>query len=109
MTQAIDMPPAIAADDPDFGPDGAWRAPVPCWYGPPRADDRGFEAAFQASLAALPPLQSRAFRLREVHGLEVIAVCAEMRITPRELFDLLHCARLHLRRALERDWFPGAS
>ena len=89
---------------------GAWRTPVAPWSDPkPALDERAFQELFEASLAALPPQQARAFRLREVAGMEVAAVCQEMRITPGGLFELLHLARLQLRRALDRDWFSGAT
>ena len=51
-------------------------------------------------LATLPPMQARAFRMREFEGKEVATICAAMGIDEGRLFALLLDARLALCRAL---------
>jgi len=97
-------------DDADFGEDGHWIAPSAPWCDPELAlSSARFRELFDASLAQLPALQSRAFFLREVMGHEPDAICAELSVTHNHLCVLLHRARLGLRRGLDRDWFRAAA
>lgn len=100
--------PAAADADPDFEDDGRWRAPVTAWSDPERAlECSRFRAAFDAQLALLPEMQSRAFVMRELMGLESEEICSALGVTPNHLWVLLHRARLGLRRGLDRDWFAA--
>lgn len=54
----------------------------------------------ERAVAGLPPMQARAFRMRELMGQESAAICAAMGIDEGRLFALLLDARLALCRAL---------
>ena len=100
---------AAGDDDPDFEQDGSWRAPVSAWSDPGLAlECRRFRDAFEARLAELPELQSRAFLMRELVGLEADEICRTLDITPSNLWVLLHRARLGLRRGLDLEFFSRA-
>lgn len=97
-------------DEPGFDGDGAWVAPMSPWSDPERAlDDKRFQRLFAESLERLPPLQSRAFELRELMGLDTGEICEALEVTPNHLYQLLHRARLALRQSLDRDWFSAAA
>ena len=55
-------------------------------------------------LACLKANVARVFLLREVDDLESDAICEMMKITPSNLWVMLHRARLALRRCLEVNW-----
>lgn len=98
--------PAGEDADADFDEEGRWRAPVSAWSDPQLAlECRRFRAELEAQLARLPEMQSRAFVMREVQGLDSGSICAALGITEGNLFVLLHRARLGLRRGLDREWF----
>lgn len=100
--------PAEGAD-PDFDEQGQWRAPVSAWSDPERAlECSRFRAAFDRCLAGLPEMQSRAFVMREVKGMDSAEICRALGVTPANLWVLLHRARLGLRRGLDREWFSEA-
>lgn len=102
--------PELLADDAEFGLEGAWRARFDPWTDPEHCLDRKrFRMALAAAIAELPPMQARAFQLREVHGLAPAQVCEAMGITEGNLHVLLHRARLALRRLLDREWFAVAA
>lgn len=99
-----------AQDEADFGEDGHWIAPPGAWCDPELAlSSARFRELFDARLAQLPPLQSRAFYLREVMGEDPASICQVLEVTPNHLCVLLHRARLALRRGLDRDWFRAAA
>lgn len=100
--------PELLADEHDL--EGAWRARFDPWTDPQHCLDRKrFRNALAAALEDLPPMQARAFQLRELHGLAPAQVCEAMGITEGNLHVLLHRARLALRRTLDRDWFARAA
>ena len=109
---ARDADTLVAVHDPQPGEAkssfaaSAWRAPVNAWSDPECAlETKRFRDAFEAALAKLTSLQSGAFVMRELMGLETEAICAALNVTPTHLWVLLHRARFSLRRALGRDWF----
>ncbi len=92
----------------EFDAQGQWLAPPSPWTDPQRAlESKRFRALFDACLARLPSMQSRAFAMREVMGLEAGEICSALGVTPNHLGVLLHRARLGLRESLERDWFAA--
>jgi RNA polymerase sigma-70 factor (ECF subfamily) len=106
MARKPDMQPIDSEPDPDFAADGSWRAPVTPWSDPELAlDCRRFRAALAAAIARLPEAQARAYRMRELEGRETPEICAALGVSENHLFVLLHRARLHLRRSLDREWF----
>ena len=97
---------AANGDDPDFDFDGRWRAPVQAWSDPETAlECSRFRAAFETQVAKLPPLQARAFTMRELQGLEAAQIGAALGVTESHLWVILHRARLNLRRGLAGEWF----
>lgn len=55
-------------------------------------------------LERLPPVQSRAFVLREAWGQGTAEICAELGITPNHLGVMLFRARATLQRQLRAHW-----
>src|SRR5579862_5636054 len=66
--------------------------------GPDRAE---FWKCFQSCTDKLPPNIARVFVLREVDEMESAAICELLRISPNNLWVMLHRARMALRRCLE--------
>jgi RNA polymerase sigma-70 factor, ECF subfamily len=96
-----------------FTPDGRWaNAPTP-WGDPEAAlDRREFHEVLDGCLDSLPGNCGRAFRMRELMGLEVREICEVLDISTDNCHVLLHRARLRLRALLEQRWFgvqAGAS
>jgi RNA polymerase sigma-70 factor (ECF subfamily) len=89
-----------------FDADGNWRrAPEP-WPEPEQALDQcEFRQVLIDCIAALPPLQARAFSLREFDGVSGEEICKTLQVTPTNLWVLLHRARMRLRQGLEDRWF----
>lgn len=52
-------------------------------------------------LAELPPRMARAFSLREIDGISSEEICNVLKISPTNLWVILHRARSRLRRCLE--------
>lgn len=89
-----------------FDADENWRgAPAP-WPEPEQALERcQFWQVLVDCIAALPPLQARAFSLHELDGLSGKEICRTLQVTPGYLWVLLHRARVRLRQGLEDRWF----
>ena len=89
-----------------FDADGNWHcAPAP-WAEPEQAlARREFRQVLIDRIAALPPLQARAFSLRELDGLSADEICRTLQLTPADLWVLLHSARMRLCQGLEERWF----
>jgi len=89
-----------------FDADGNWHcAPAP-WAEPEQAlARREFRQVLIDRIAALPPLQARAFSLRELDGLSAEEICRTLQVTPADLWVLLHRARIRLCQGLEDRWF----
>ncbi|MBI1942572.1 MAG: sigma-70 family RNA polymerase sigma factor [Betaproteobacteria bacterium] len=102
---AADLGGADPLDD-LFDADGNWRgAPTP-WSEPGQAlEQREFRQVLHDCIAALPPLQARAFSLRELDGLSGEEICRTLQVTPANLRVLLYRARMRLRQGLEDRWF----
>lgn len=61
-------------------------------------------------LGELPPRMAQVFTLREVDETSTEEICSMMKITPSNLWVLLHRSRKHLRGCLERHHFsPGSA
>ena len=106
---AGDDEPAV---DPDRfqGPDGrypghwvAGAAPSD-WTQLPEdvVSNRETLAVLSAAIAELPEAQRTVIALRDVHGYSSDEVCDALEVTPGNQRVLLHRARSHVRRALER-------
>jgi RNA polymerase sigma-70 factor (ECF subfamily) len=68
-------------------------------------DREAFWKAFHECAGKLPKNLSHVFLLREVDDVSTEDICATMRITPNNLWVMLHRARMALRRCLETNWF----
>lgn len=64
------------------------------------ADIPGLREALGMQVSRLPPMQQRAFRMREMEGREPKDICAALGITEGHLDTLLHAARVALVAAL---------
>ena len=99
-----------ACEESEFDRDGSWTAPVSPLGNPERAlENKRFQRLFSAKLATLPPMQARAFEMRELSGMESDEICRQLGVTPNNLCQLLHRARLGLRKSLDREWFCAAA
>lgn len=109
---ALDPGDEGPAVDPDRfqGPDGsnpgqwlAGRAPSD-WSDQPEAVLAGRETVqlVTAAIAELPDAQRTVIALRDIHGYTSDEVCDALDVTPGNQRVLLHRARSHVRRALER-------
>jgi RNA polymerase sigma-70 factor, ECF subfamily len=106
-----DIPPDDELQDETnalFTPDGHWRhAPTP-WGDPEAAlDRREFYQVLEGCLVCLPTNCARAFKMREMMGLEVSEICDVLGITPDNCHVMLHRARMKLRLLLEQRWFAA--
>lgn len=68
-------------------------------------DRREFWEVFNACLSRLPSRLVEAFTLREIDDLSSEEVCKVLRVTPTNLWVMLHRCRMQLRRCLEVNWF----
>ncbi len=97
-------------DDLLFDQSGHWREGVPEWQRPDGAlQQQQFVLVLEACCAQLPPVQARVFMMREWLELDAGEVCAQLSITPNNLWVLLHRARLRLRDCLQQNWFGAAA
>jgi RNA polymerase sigma-70 factor, ECF subfamily len=64
-----------------------------------------FWETFENCLKKLPQRAADAFSLREIDDLDTKQICKLLRLTPTNLWVVLHRARLQLRRCLETNWF----
>jgi len=68
-------------------------------------DNELFWKTYGDCAGKLPKKVAAAFHLREVDGVESKEVCALLNISDRNLWVMLHRARMALRRCLEINWF----
>jgi RNA polymerase sigma-70 factor (ECF subfamily) len=104
--------PAVDADR-FLGPDHRWpqhwAAPPQRWDELPEERLLGDEtrALIEREIGTLPPAQRQVIALRDVEGLDGDEVCRLLDLTPGNQRVLLHRARSHVRRALERYLEPA--
>lgn len=93
----------------DFDAHGLWRAPRASWCDPELAlRSSRFRKSFEQAVETLPPIQARAFVMRELQGIESAEICRALGVTEANLWVLLFRARVGLRRLLDRDYFAAA-
>ncbi|TRZ44260.1 sigma-70 family RNA polymerase sigma factor [Robertkochia solimangrovi] len=56
-------------------------------------------------LSKLPPKQAAVFRMKTIQGMETEDICKELKITPSNLWVIIHRARTSLMSCLEENWF----
>ena len=67
---------------------------------PANVDTEKVQRSLEEQVARLPEIEAKAFRMREVEGLEPAAICARLGIGDDRLAELLLSARAALCRAL---------
>jgi RNA polymerase sigma-70 factor (ECF subfamily) len=80
----------------------AWRNPEDSLI------DKRFFETLHSCLGRLSETGRRAFLLRELMGLSVAEICAELDLSATNCCVLLHRARMRLRSCLEDSWFAKA-
>lgn len=89
-----------------FKDDGHFVDPPADWGDPQQAlANQQFIRVLEACLERLPASQGRAFLMREWLELTSDEICKELKLTPTNLYVLLHRARLRLRECLDVNWF----
>jgi RNA polymerase sigma-70 factor (ECF subfamily) len=68
---------------------------------------RRFFEVVERLLEDLPKKTARAFKMRELIGLETEEICEALGITQSNCWVMLHRARAALRAGLEQQWFGG--
>jgi RNA polymerase sigma-70 factor (ECF subfamily) len=98
----------LALDDFDvlYKEDGH-RAEAPCaWANPEQAlTQREFFEVLERCMEGLPKNTARVFEMREVMGLAIDEICAELSITPTNCSVMIYRARMSLRECLDQRWF----
>ncbi len=109
---ARDLDHMVRGEGPDdaFEPAGHWRRDrdIPAaWPEDPAAamEQQEFWDVLKRCLGELPQRTVQAFTLREVDDVSTEEICASLKITPNNLWVLLHRSRKHLRRCLERNLY----
>lgn len=53
----------------------------------------------------LPEKQARIFKMKTIEGIDTETICNEFKITPSNLWVIIHRARTFLANCLEKNWF----
>jgi RNA polymerase sigma-70 factor (ECF subfamily) len=91
-----------------FAPDGHWAGghEPSEWPNPAAEIERAeFRQAFLRCAEKLPKAVAQVFIMREVDDVESREICEILKISPNNLWVMLHRARMGLRRCLEVNWF----
>lgn len=77
------------------------------WMPDPQAllHSKEFWEVLHSCLDRLPEKTASAFIMRELDNWSTDDICTELKITPANLWVMLHRARLQLRQLLEENWF----
>ncbi len=67
--------------------------------------NKEFWKVLHVCLGRLPERTANAFIMRELDDQSTEEICRELKITPTNLWVMLHRARLQLRKLLEENWF----
>ncbi len=70
-------------------------------------DDLKFKSVLDACINNLPGNWSAIIRLKFVEDKESKIVCQELQITPTNYWQIIHRAKLQLRKCLELNWFAA--
>ena len=90
---------------PDFQTEGEMKGSWKPEYGPADWGDSEFQTALHQCMRDLPQNLAAIFTIREIEGWKTKEICKEFKITPSNLWVMLHRARTLLRHCLERNWF----
>ena len=96
-------------DDEFFDQKGAWKTtsrPVAWNVNPESALElKDFQRNLESCLDQLPERLAQVFVLREIDELTTEEICSLLKITPSNLWVMLHRARLRLQHLLGAYWF----
>lgn len=70
-------------------------------------DDHDFRAVLQKCLDALPEKWGTSVKLKYLMSKKGEEICQEMGITPTNLWQIIHRAKVHLRDCIESTWFQN--
>ncbi|MBA3899036.1 MAG: sigma-70 family RNA polymerase sigma factor [Bacteroidetes bacterium] len=87
-----------------------------CWKEPQRPaswpiedesllDDKGFKIQLASCLQALPPAWNKAIKMKYLSDVDGKDICQEIGISKTNYWQILHRAKLQLRKCLEVNWF----
>ena len=68
-------------------------------------ENRELGLAILECLDQLPEKQARIFKMKTIEGIETEAICNEFKISPSNLWVIIHRARTSLAKCLEKNWF----
>jgi RNA polymerase sigma-70 factor (ECF subfamily) len=68
-----------------------------------------FQEVLKCCLSRLPDKVAQVFVLREIDGVSSEKICKDLRVSPNNVWVMLHRARMGLRRCLEVHWFGNES
>lgn len=68
-------------------------------------DNEDFNMALRACMEALPEKWNISIRLKYILGKKGEEICQEIGVTPTNLWQIMHRAKLQLRECLENNWF----
>lgn len=92
--------------EPMFGEDGSFARLPQAWRSPEDSlTDKRFFETLESCLGQLSETGRRVFLLRELMGLSVGEICAELDLSATNCSVILHRARMRLRDCLEDRWF----
>lgn len=90
-----------------FTPDGEWKTgerPLP-WPDGELLDDAQFRKVLDRCLENLPATWHSALRLKYLETKKGDVICQELGISPTNFWQVLHRAKLQMRKCLELHWF----
>ena len=91
----------------NFNSLGIWSRWLNSWGSSPEGlyEHKGFLEQVEACMEKLPDNLRQVFILRNVDELSTEEICAELDISPNNLWVMLYRARLRMRDCLDRNWF----
>jgi RNA polymerase sigma-70 factor (ECF subfamily) len=84
---------------PEYSPENWHENPVDL------IEKREFQEVLRKCIGNLPKNLEAVFTIREIDGWTTEDICKEFKISPSNLWVMLHRARTQLRRCLEKLWF----
>lgn len=94
-----------------FDEDGAWHeGKKPKEWNEEEShllDDMDFLKVLNKCMDALPEKWNTSVKLKYLSGKRGEEICQEMRITPTNLWQIVHRAKLSLRDCIENNWFTN--
>jgi RNA polymerase sigma-70 factor (ECF subfamily) len=105
--RALDPRPPEDLLDQLFDERGKWRHPPGSWEAPPESvlERKEFWQVLRRCLGRLPARTAQAFTLCEIEERSNQEVRQDLRVSPSNLWVLLHRARVGLSRCLDVHWF----